>query len=399
SPAAGQPAPGTEPAPDSGSGAAPGPEPAGVASPAPAGPPIVIASVGQLSGIVGQAIGAGTKAVAAWVAEVNQAGGVNGQPVQYLVADDGADPGRHQALVREMVEQRHVVAFVYQLAPLSGSSSVKYLEQKRVPVVGSEAASPWFDTSPMFFEQSTQGSLAAVPMLGAAAFYGSGKTKVGLVVCAEGVAICEDAKRTLPEWDTKFGLEVVQVQTASMAQPDYTAECLSLRNAGAELMAFIGDANSLIRLARSCGNAGFRPQFFFAQQQSQNQFLSEPLLEGAAGDALTAPWFLSSSPAVAEFQAALRRYAPGTAPDGQTSFGWAAAKLFERAAASVSGPITSDALLDALWSLRGETLGGFTMPLSFQPDRPNPQKVCFNPIRIEKGRFTSADNGAFRCVG
>jgi branched-chain amino acid transport system substrate-binding protein len=314
------------------------------------------------------------------------------------VADDGADPGRHQALVREMVEQRHVIAFVYQLAPFSGSSSVKYLEQKRVPVIGSEAASGWFDTSPVFFEQSTQGALAAVPMLGPAAALNPGKTKVGVIVCAEGVAICEDAKRLMPQWAPKFGLKVVQMLSASLAQPDYTAECLSLRNAGAELVAFIGDANSLLRTAHSCANAGFHPSYFFAQQQAQNQFLNEPLLEGAAGDALTAPWFLSSSRPVAEFQAALKRYAPGTPPDGQTSFGWASGKLFERAVTSVSGPVTSEALLKALWSLRGETLGGFTMPLTYATEQPSPQKVCFSTVKIEKGQFTSTDGGAFHCV-
>jgi branched-chain amino acid transport system substrate-binding protein len=93
----------------------------------------------------------GLHALRAWVAATNAAGGLGGHEVRLEVADDGADPARHRALIQEFVERRGVVAFVYNAAVFSGQASVDYLEQRRIPVVGGSGTEPWYATSPMFF--------------------------------------------------------------------------------------------------------------------------------------------------------------------------------------------------------------------------------------------------------
>lgn len=388
---------------------APSPVPAkgGSESSAPAKPsvpdgplsPVAIGTVGTLSGVVGQSIGGGSKAVQAWAEMTNDRGGLQGHPVKVYAADDGGDPARHQALVQELVESKGVIAFVYNPAPLTGYASVKYLEKKRVPVIGTESTGRWTYESPMFFPQATSGELAYAAEIAAAAVFAipQGKKKLGLIACSEGVSICEDAKKIAPVWATRLGYEMVQTTSASLAQPDFTAECLSARNAGVEVVSITMDANSLVRIAKSCASVGYKPIFAFAQQIAVQAMAREPALEGAVGDAITLPWFLSSHPAIAEFQAAIRERAPGQDVDGAAASGWASAKLFELAAVGISRSPTSAEVLQGLWSIKDETVGGLTMPLTFRRDQPAERRLCYFALRITGGKFTSPDNGQLRC--
>ena len=362
-------------------------------------PPVAIGSVGTLSGVVGQSVGGGSKAVQAWAAMTNDRGGLSGHPVKVYAADDGGDPARHQALVQELVESKGVIAFVYNPAPLTGYASVKYLEKKRVPVIGTESTGRWTYESPMFFPQATSGELAYAAEIAAAAVFAipQGKKKLGLIACSEGVSICEDAKKIAPVWATRLGYELVQTTSASLAQPDFTAECLSARNAGVEVVSVTMDANSLVRIAKSCASVGYKPLFAFAQQIAVQAMAREPALEGAVGDAITLPWFLSSHPAIAEFQTAIRERAPGQDIDGAAASGWASAKLFELAAVGISRTPTSAEILQGLWSVKDETVGGLTMPLTFRRDQPAERRLCYYALRITGGTFTSPDNGQLRC--
>jgi branched-chain amino acid transport system substrate-binding protein len=362
-------------------------------------PPIAIGTVGTFSGVVGQSIGGGSKAVQAWAELTNDRGGLRGHPVKVYAADDGGDPARHQALVQELVESKGVIAFVYNPAPLTGYASVKYLEKKRVPVIGTESTGRWTYESAMFFPQATSGELAYAAEIAAAAVFAipQGKKKLGLIACSEGVSICEDAKKIAPVWATRLGYEMVQTTSASLAQPDFTAECLSARNAGVEVVSVTMDANSLVRIAKSCASVGYKPIFAFAQQIAVQAMAREPALEGAVGDAITLPWFLSSHPAIAEFQAAIRDRAPGQDVDGAAASGWASAKLFELAAVGISRNPTSAEVLQGLWSIKDETVGGLTMPLTFRRDQPAERRLCYFALRIAGGKFTSPDNGQLRC--
>src|SRR5581483_10483585 len=126
------------------SGAAPGApgKPGTPALPsAPAGcsgsePPIVIGSVGTMSGVVGYLFAPGAKAVSAWAAEMNEKGGINCHSVKHLIGDSGGDPARYQALVRQFVEREGVIAFVFNPDSFAAQAGADYLEQKQVPVIG-----------------------------------------------------------------------------------------------------------------------------------------------------------------------------------------------------------------------------------------------------------------------
>jgi branched-chain amino acid transport system substrate-binding protein len=367
---------------------------------APAGDrsPFVLGSVGTQGGIVGASVADGTKALRAWAAQVNARGGVAGHPVNLVVADDGSDPARHQALVQQLVEERGVIAFVYNSAPLSGQASVKYLTDKRVPVVGSELAGQWFYESPMFFPQASSGlALVYNSVAGVAAHVvPQGKTKVAFLNCQE-AQYCTDADRIWPQIASQFGFQVVSRARASLAQPDFSAECLGAKNAGAQVLIMAMDSNSVGRVAASCARADFHPVFSWASTVTLDRHKDDPNLEGSVIPVPLQPWFLAAKPAVKEFQDGLARYAAGVLPSGSSENGWAAGRLFEKAAAAITAKPTSAAILDGLWALRNETLGGLTYPLTFARDQKANQVNCWYTVVIGRGVWITPDDGQIHC--
>jgi branched-chain amino acid transport system substrate-binding protein len=354
----------------------------------------VIGSVGTSSGIVGAAVGPGLPAVRAWVASVNAAGGLNGHSIKHVVGDDGGDPARHQQLVRQMVERDHVVAFVFNFAPLSGQSSVDYLTQKRVPVIGEQGSSPWFYESPMFFPQQSAGAVFVTAMLKAAAAetLPEGKKKLAMLNCQE-AQFCVDADRIWPGEAPTVGYEVVFRRQASLAQPDFTAECLAARNAGAQVFALAMDGNAIGRIGSACARAGFHPIFLTFHGALLVEHAADPNLDGVLTPLALRAWFDTSNPVVARYQKALATYAPGEGVKDSSFMGWAAAELFQAAVNRSPDPTTSAGILEGLWSLKQETLGGITYPLEYVRDQNSPKVECWFTVRGSQGKWAYTDKG------
>jgi ABC-type branched-subunit amino acid transport system substrate-binding protein len=320
---------------------------------------------------------------------MNSRGGLNCHQIKYLVADDGGDPNRHRAAVQQMVEKDGVIAFVYQNAPFSGYAAVDYLNQKRIPVVGGEGASPWFYSSPMFFPQASSGPLLTpVGLASTAELAGKqGKSKVAMISCVE-AAICTDIDTNAPKMAPQFGLKVVYQGRASLTQPDFTSHCLSAQQAGADVLLSAMDGNSAIRIARSCASVGFKPIQTVFIVAVKTEFDKDPNMDGVIAALSVRPWFDSGHPAIAEFQTALKKHAPGLAPGVPQIYGWSAAKLFEAAGAKLPANATSADVLQGLWSIKNNDLGGLSSPLTFAEGQPVSRVVCAYPAQVKNGKWT-----------
>ena len=358
-----------------------------------------IATVGTLSGPVGTVLGGLVAGVQVWVRHINAEGGVSGHPVVLNVVDDGGDPARHRAAVQQQIEQEGVLAFVGNPEAQTGRSSVEYITSKRVPVIGGDTAFEWMYSSPMYFPQATSGHSLLYGVLAATAEAATaeGKRKFGTITCVEG-EICGEADRIWAANAEKFGLQSVYRARSSLAQPDFTAECLQARNAGVEIWQLVLDQNSVQRLASACARQGYRPRYAFANSIVDARLERDPNLDGAIGNLNVFPFFEADTPATQEFATAMQRYAPNLAFGASQATGWVAAKLFEKAAADLATP-SSEALLQGLWSLRQDTLGGLTQPLTFASEQPAPRDpACMFVVRIEARRWVSPDRFRIRCT-
>ncbi len=360
--------------------------------------PVVIGSVGTLSGPVGAAMQGGPLAVRVWAKARNAAGGLGGRPVQVVVADDGSDPFRYQAILRELVEHKGVVAFVSNMAAFTLASGGAYLEQKRIPVIGGDLTSAMWNESPMFFPQAggEQGLVWGMVANGAAA----GKRRFGSLACRESEG-CTNADRYWFDrgWVTEAGMEPAYRARISIAQPDYTAECLTAQRAGVEVLAVVADGATGRRVAMSCARQGYRPILSIAGPAVDERLTGggpNEVLEGALGAVVTFPYVLRDSPATEEFRTTMNRFGTGEPLSAAAAQGWVSAKLFERVAAG-AGPLTSERILEGLWSLSGETLGGLTAPRTFIREKKNPDIRCFFVMKLSGGVWTAPRGSELIC--
>jgi branched-chain amino acid transport system substrate-binding protein len=325
---------------------------------------------------------------------------LNCHPIKYIVEDDGGDPSRHQAQVQQLVEQQHVLAFVYMNASVGDSSqSADYLKQKRIPVVGTEGGESWAYTNPMYFPQAPSFNLIFIGMIATAADLGkpAGKTKVATVACVEAAA-CAAVDHVAPTYAPKFGLNLVYRARVTITQPDYTSNCQGAQAAGAQIFILGVDANSQERLARSCSQINYRPLYVTASNAEVPQELSDPHLDGEAIGMNVLPWVVTGNPSIAQYLHVLAQYAPGLpADDAAAITGWVSAKLFEAATHNLSDPPTSQSILDGLWSIKNNDLGGLTQPLTFTKNQPAPQVFCYWSLQIKSGKYVSPNNGLRTC--
>ena len=369
----------------------------GSVNPAPGGPvgagsEIVIGSFGAESGILGAVTGPAPPALRAWSAAVNAAGGVNGHPVRLVMADDNADPARTQQIVRQMVERDKVIAFLNEYS-FTLEAVTGYLEQRQVPIIGSIGAEPIADHSPIVFH----------PLVGADTGQAWGflltvaaqtdQKHLGLIYCRETVACgvqAQSIKHLLP-WN---GLTVVYEAQVSLAQPDYTAEMLQAQRAGAEVLISLVDTASLGRMAESAHRQGYRPTYAGTYNLNQDLIFSyADQLEGLLLTSRSAPW--DTSPKLAAYRDDMSRYQP-KAPRGDMGSGaFIAGQLFaERIGPFIGEPPTSAQVLDGLYSLKQERLGGLLPGVAFEHGDHSRTNQCVVPTRLTRGRFVAHDGAA-----
>lgn len=355
--------------------------------------PIVLGNVGSYSGLGSTTAGART-ILQVWAQWVTERGGLDGHPVRVVTADDGGDPARHQALVQDMVENQNVFAFIGNWAPFNQARSAQaYLEQRRVPVIGGDATDAIWWSSPMFFPQASHPSSIT---WGLANIAGRklGKKRLAIIYCAESVT-CKQVRDDLVEkgYAKQNGLEVVYEAQVSIAQPDFTAQCVQAQRAQADVFSIADDASSARRLAASCARQGYRPTYIAGSLTLANNMAEEPTLDGLQGLVQTFPWFVNTAE-TKEFFEAGKRYAPDLELTSSTALGWVSGKLVERAIAAAGGlgnPPDREKLLAGLWSLQNESLGGLTAPITFAREKPAPPTKCFFHVRIAKGEWDAPD--------
>jgi ABC-type branched-subunit amino acid transport system substrate-binding protein len=370
-------------------------------SPLPAGPasPVLLASVGTLSGPAGNVLITNVRGAQLWVAWVNSRGGVNGHQIRVLIYDDGGDPARHKSQVQDAVERRGVKGFFMNVEALTGEPTLEYIHQKRMPVIGTETAEPWAFRSPLYFVQASNDVALSYTVINMVAneIIPRGKRKLATIVCAE-VQICTNADNLFAEKAKQLGLDPVYRAKSTLTQPDYTAECLAASSAGAEAFIVYLDSNSLRRIAASCARQNYRPIFASVSSVGVDDMKADSNLDGLLVSSNVFPFFQNDTPATAEFHAAFAAFGKGMVPSVGIAAGWTAGKLLERVLANIAEPPRTVDLLQGLWSIKQDDLGGLTFPLTFEENKPASPTACWFTIKVQSGQWVSPDGNTRHCV-
>jgi branched-chain amino acid transport system substrate-binding protein len=357
----------------------------------------VFGSFGVEAGPLGTISGPAAPAIRAWVADVNSRGGLAGHPVRVILADDGGDPARAQAVVRQMVERDKVVAFLYPYAIGTLVPVLPYLEEKGIPVLGQMGAETLADYSTAVFQpfMAADKGTAWGFMLSLAAQ--TEKKKIGILWCRE-VAACALVKDGIRKLSGYKGLEVVYDAQISFAQPDYTAEVLRAQQAGVEILMTFADIATVNRVAQSSHRQNYHP----IQSATHNMQHSEALnyadeLDGLLTYSRIPPF---NSPKMAPYMKAMRTYQP-KAPIGE--LGGAAYVMGQLLEAKVAPLLDDDPspaeITEAMYTLKNETLGGLLPGITFprQKDR-STVNLCVISVTFKDKKFLTPTGETFTCA-
>jgi branched-chain amino acid transport system substrate-binding protein len=335
--------------------------------------PIPLGQVGTFSGVVGAITAGDRAALAVWAQDVNARGGLACHPVRLYVEDDGGDPSRVAAAVKDLAGRHHVAALVGNAIGFTAGGFVPALADVRIPAVGGLLIAPEWFTSPWMFPQGAgiYDQVNAITQAGVAA----GHRKLGLLYCVEVPACGSVDQKLFHDGGAKAaGADPVYDSPISITQPDFTAQCLNARKAGVDLLGLAMDGAAMTRLARSCAAIGYRPLLGTGAVTFSLRNTEDPNLRafGMVVGSPVAPWMALDTPAARAFHETLARYAPDLHPDGEAMLGWTSGKLLEAAVDRLSttertADLTTALILTGLGRIHEETLGGLTGPLSFTP--------------------------------
>ncbi len=323
-----------------GGGVAPAPGLPGSPAPAPAagGPcaPMSIGTWGTTTGPIGALFGAMTPAAKAWVASVNSRGGLGGcHQVKLIVGDDGDDPAKAKAIVKKMVEEDSVTAFVAHHGALTLGAVRPYLEQKRVPLFGSSGAYADESESEMvFLAQPTSVVGESEAYINNVLALNFPQRKIAVFWCAE-VPLCSVHNDVIKKQAAAKGFRVVASIRISLFAPDYTSEVLQARQSGADMIVLLTDMQTNGRLLRSANRQDYKPLVVTPGVNYDTQW---PDIIGRDADGMittawSRPWHIVGINR--EYREAMGRYQPGQVMGNSGSAAWAGMKLVEKAAANL----------------------------------------------------------------
>ena len=106
------------------------------------------------------------------------------------------------------------------------------------------------------------------------------------------------------------GATTVYSSSISLTQPDFTAQCIDAKNAGATFVYFAADSDSLIRMSNDCVAQGYHPIYAVDSLAVTASLVTDSNLNGLLAGQSDFPWIDSFTPAQATYQQAMKTYDP-----------------------------------------------------------------------------------------
>src|ERR1700722_1047082 len=350
--------------------------------------PLVIGVMGSFTGVASGSTADAQVLTQDWVSATNASGGINGPPIQAIYLDDLNTPSTALTNAEQLVNQDHVKA-ILDLSDDQESTWAKVPDAAKVPVIG-QAESPTFGTDANFYSVGTTVEPLIWGELKAATL--AKVSKVGALYCAE-IASCSETVPLITSVGKPLNISLAYSAKVSSSAASYTAQCLGAKGAGANGATVVAASNTALNVAASCATQGYKPVWVTTAGEMTTPWLQQSAVNGAIGDVQDAPWFDDSIPATKAMQAAIAKYSPSVTTSqafgAVASIGWAAGLVFGYAAAQAhltpSSPSTD--VITALDTVKNNTFGGFTPPLTYTAGKPA-QVPCSFIAGISGGKWT-----------
>lgn len=297
---------------------------------------------------------------------INDEGGINGRKVRFIHRDDGYQPPRTKAAVKEMLERQGVFAFVCGVGTAPGMAVKDYLVENKVPWISpSSGSSHWafppheniFATYPLYSDEAAILADYAVTELG--------KKKIAFFYQNDdyGKGGLYGAKLALQ----KHGLDFVATASVEVMDTDLNSQVLKLREAGADVViSWVLPKQAQILLSTS-SKLGFNAQFMTSSTLSDVALMHE-LTKGKWEDVIFTSFGLmdDTTPTYEKYKAAAAKYAPNERWGPFLSSGFLNCEPVVAALKACGRDITYERFIAEMEKLENFESSG--APLTFGPD-------------------------------
>lgn len=355
---------------------------------------IVIGDIGTYTGALASTLGGVPQVLTAWSTVVNNQGGLDGYKVNVVNDDVGSAPAGTDVRDAQQLISDHAVAIVDYDGNNADAAWLKYADTANVPVlVGVPLGIADIANKDVFPISSTVlAYIASVESL--AKTHGS---KFGIADEQASSATAQLFKAFAPS----FGLQIPVSVQLNPESPDFTAFCSLAKGVQSYFVA--GPSSFTTTVGDQCHGQGLAAPQILGSHQVLPSWETDPAFNGAEIiDFLATPFWSTATPAGQAYRSMLAKYTQGivgteldqTYPESA----WTLGQLISTASARVKGALSGSALKTALYTFKGETLGGLTQPLTYTPNQPTDLSCYFSWEISNKNYLVPSGGGTPHCI-
>ena len=357
------------------------------------GAPIIVGNIGPYTST---ALGPEERDLAAtptaWVDWTNAHGGINGHPVKLIEMNDNFDPGQAVTDIHKLVADK-IVALVYDEDIGLEVAYTPYLQQQGIPVVGGQNYDTiWEQNSDLF------PTMATVSFKGYADDYAAKFAHIKTLAeayCTE-VAACLQDVQAQKAAASQLGITVDIGPSASIAAPNYTAQCVALSSYHAQGYYFSAGVQGVEQMALDCARQGFKGTWVLPQPDD-TELQNAALSKFTVGQDLSLSYF-AKLPQTKDFRSAMAKYASGVPLQINSLRIWSAFDVFKQALINEKGKtVTPQVVTAGLYKLHNFSDHGLVPPLTYQKGQGHKIK-CFEVWEIKNGKFILPQGDHFNCA-
>ncbi len=311
------------------------------------------------------------------VARINDAGGVNGRPIEVIIEDDATDEAKAVAAASKLIEQDGVVALIGATGTGQTMAARGDVQRAGIPQVsmagGTVVTSP---VDPLVFA-TPWSNLIVVPFT-LDYIAGQGITKIGLISDSGGFG--KDGAAVIAAMAPDAGVEIVSDQSFNPGDTDMSAQLTKLKNSDAQAIVMWTAGAEAAIIAKNAMDLGVDLPIFGSHGIARREFIDGggAAAEGvrfAAGKVLIPAAYGEGTEAYTVATDFIDRYttAYGTAPSTFAGHAYDALYLIVEAARRIDGEVTADALLSEIEATSGWVGIGGTF--TFSPEDHNGMTV------------------------
>ena len=340
---------------------------------------IVIGNITAVDGILGNAFAPPLRGLQAWVQYTNDHGGVHGRKIRLESCNDSEDRTKNLSCAQDLVENKHVFAFVAGNSRSEGGSN-PYINQQGVPIFMNEPISNGAYRFPHYWTIYGTGC----PRDGNTVCYGDNvynttgiyrwfKEHVGTHKAAVFyyglIAISADAGAFVQQGLKLEGYDVTGYDV-NFANPNFDQAVQDMKNNGTDMILDVIDDGTNRKLCDTMQRYNLTVKAKVSTVVSYGDEVGTDFSDVCrnsiyiSGDTMS--YDATDNPAVKEFRDAFATYEPD-APLHQWSLeGWMAGKALEDALNTMGAAPTRKGLEDWLGGLKNYTNGGLSIPIDYQ---------------------------------